>query len=477
MLRLDRSLNNRSRREDEQNDDFFGGDLVLKERSRNDRSLDRFIPKKIEKRLFTLNPKMSNEDLAEIKSKESGSEDFNKKLINQLNKEQFEDILESNLILSAEKNHRKGWTERKVPNGRKLFCYSTNKKSKNSLHEDIHLISFERKRETHGKLRKIDCTPSKVLDAPGMEDDFYKQVLEWTEKNLLLVALQDMVYSWLPDTNATDVVFTNENKDDKVSALRADSSGRKLAVGTQAGQLLLVDLEEKTHSQLTNNCGRISCIDMYANQIAVGCKEKGLMLVDWHIKKEVDLLESLNLPFSEICGIKFSPNGNYLAAGANDNRFIVIDIKSMKVVINSMEHKAAVRAIAWNPRNPNIVASGGGRKDKCINFWSVASGRLEKKIETDSQVCGLSFSKSTDEFLSTHGFSNNNIQIWETKTYAKLAELTGHTERVLYHALNPEGTTLVTSSADETLRFWDVFPKPEEPRINKSVFYSLLNLR
>jgi len=36
----------------------------------------------------------------------------------------------------------------------------------------------------------------------------------------------------------------------------------------------------------------------------------------------------------------------------------------------------------------------------------------------------------------------------------KIASLRGHTYRVLYLALSPDGTTIVTGSGDETLRFW-----------------------
>jgi cell division cycle 20-like protein 1 (cofactor of APC complex) len=40
----------------------------------------------------------------------------------------------------------------------------------------------------------------------------------------------------------------------------------------------------------------------------------------------------------------------------------------------------------------------------------------------------------------------------------KLALLTGHTFRVLYLSVSPDGQTLVTGAGDETLRFWNVFP-------------------
>lgn len=40
----------------------------------------------------------------------------------------------------------------------------------------------------------------------------------------------------------------------------------------------------------------------------------------------------------------------------------------------------------------------------------------------------------------------------------KVATLTGHSLRVLYLAMSPDGETIVTGAGDETLRFWKVFP-------------------
>jgi cell division cycle 20-like protein 1 (cofactor of APC complex) len=39
----------------------------------------------------------------------------------------------------------------------------------------------------------------------------------------------------------------------------------------------------------------------------------------------------------------------------------------------------------------------------------------------------------------------------------QVAVLTGHTYRVLYLAMSPDGRTIVTGAGDETLRFWNVF--------------------
>lgn len=76
------------------------------------------------------------------------------------------------------------------------------------------------------------------------------------------------------------------------------------------------------------------------------------------------------------------------------------------------------------------------------------------------------FSKTVNEFVSTHGYSLNEINIWKYPKLQKVATLTGHTYRVLYLAMNPEGNTIVTGAGDETLRFWNVFPSAE-PKTGK----------
>jgi hypothetical protein len=52
--------------------------------------------------------------------------------------------------------------------------------------------------------RKINTKPYKILDAPGLLDDFYLNLVDWSSKNDIAVGLSNTVYLWC--ANKTQIV-------------------------------------------------------------------------------------------------------------------------------------------------------------------------------------------------------------------------------------------------------------------------------
>ncbi|CAF3481232.1 unnamed protein product [Rotaria sp. Silwood1] len=129
----------------------------------------------------------------------------------------------------------------------------------------------------------------------------------------------------------------------------------------------------------------------------------------------------------------------------------------------------AVKAIAWSPHQQGLLASGGGTADRHIRFWNTLTAQNLQSIDTGSQVCNLAWSKHTNELVSTHGYSQHQIVVWKYPSMLQLARLTGHTFRVLYLAVSPDGESIVTGAGDETLRFWNVFTKCRANKESDSV--------
>ena len=178
----------------------------------------------------------------------------------------------------------------------------------------------------------------------------------------------------------------------------------------------------------------------------------------------------------EVCGLKWSFDGSQLASGGNDNFLMVWSLHSNKPLMENKDHLAAVKAIAWSPHQHNILASGGGTADRTIRFWNTTNFKQILKVDTGSQVCNLVFSKSTNEIVSTHGYSLNQINVWKFPSMQKIKTLTGHSFRVLYLSLSPDGQSIVTGAGDKTLKFWNIFP-PFKNNCNSKHFPSNQDFR
>jgi cell division cycle 20-like protein 1 (cofactor of APC complex) len=105
-----------------------------------------------------------------------------------------------------------------------------------------------------------------------------------------------------------------------------------------------------------------------------------------------------------------------------------------------------------------LLATGGGTADRMLRMRNIFTGKIVAEKDTGSQICNLAFSKNLHEIVSTHGYSQNEINIWSYPKMRKVATLVGHTHRVLYLSMSPDGSTIVTGAGDETLRFWNIFP-------------------
>ena len=91
----------------------------------------------------------------------------------------------------------------------------------------------------------------------------------------------------------------------------------------------------------------------------------------------------------EVCGLKWSPNGQQLASGGNDNLLNVWAQGSAtgQAPSHSLSaHTAAVKALAWCPFQSSLLASGGGTADRTIRFWNTHTGCQLNSIDTESQV-------------------------------------------------------------------------------------------
>ncbi|KAL2021472.1 hypothetical protein VTK56DRAFT_7105 [Thermocarpiscus australiensis] len=307
--------------------------------------------------------------------------------------------------------------------------------------------------------RTIAKRPYKVLDAPGLADDFYLNLVDWGNTNLLGVGLGSSVYMYNTLTEETTKLCTLEN--DRVTSVQWIQKGSHIAIGTRRGLVQIWDAEKsKRLRTMTGHTARVGALAWNAHILTSGSRDR--LIYHRDVRAPDQWLKKLVGHKQEVCGLKWNCELGQLASGSNDNNVIIWEDLVEKPLHIFPFHQAAVKALAWSPHHRGMLASGGGTADRKIIFWDTVRGDMRNQIDAGSQVCNLAWSKNSNEIVSTHGYSQNNLIVWKHPQMTQIASLTGHTHRVLFLAMSPDGKDVLTGAGDETLRFWEVFkPKPK----------------
>ena len=462
---------------------------------------DRFIPLNkginlMEK--FNLTTKFEEVDENKTYNDINKEESDNKSLYEEMLKNNFLNEYNSTSLISKYKASNQSSGE--IPlsyNKTKLFSW---KKEKNKKNENFFYNIINAQKENENILnnnnldfsltqRKINIKPYKELPAPNLIDDFYLNLLDWSSKNQIAVGCSSSVILWNNNKTQSETLFTydisrennnqnNGNNNKYVSSLIWSEEGDKLAVGNSKGIVELYDINKKELiSSFKGHSERVGVVSWNKNILSSGSKDYSIITRDIRCKdNDENLIRKFLGHQQEVCGLKWSFDGSLLASGGNDNNLMVWSLHSNKPLMCNNDHIAAVKAIAWSPHQHNILASGGGTADRTIRFWNTNIFEPIYKVDTGSQVCNLVFSKSSNELVSTHGYSLNQINVWKLPNMQKIATLTGHSFRVLYLSLSPDGQSIVTGAGDKTLKFWNIFP-PFKNDCNSKLFPSNKDFR
>jgi cell division cycle 20-like protein 1 (cofactor of APC complex) len=300
-------------------------------------------------------------------------------------------------------------------------------------------------------LRKIDTVPFKILDAPLLQDDYYLNVVDWSVTNNLAVGLANTCYVWNFDSNEVHKILELE-EENFVSCLSWDQKGHNLVTANFEGNVRIFDFNKKKEIlKYDDHMERVGALSLFNNYLITGSRDSMIYFYDIRCKEKP--LKCYTTHKQEVCGLKWSPNGNYFASGGNDNKLNVFSLKT-DIPLYRKSHKAAVKALCWSERLSNILATGAGTADRSLRIFNMDKKKVIQARDTGSQICNLQFSKREDEIISAHGFSKNEVIVWKVKNLQKVCTFSGHSCRVLYLGISPDGNSIVTGAGDETLRFW-----------------------
>ena len=93
-------------------------------------------------------------------------------------------------------------------------------------------------------------------------------------------------------------------------------------------------------------------------------------------------------------------NAGTLISGGG--RTILVPFNRQK---HRLHHSAAVKAIAFAPWQPSLLATGGGSNDRAIHFYHTRSGACLATINVFAQVTSLIWSQTRREIAATFGYA------------------------------------------------------------------------
>ncbi|XBJ04229.1 hypothetical protein VPH35_023204 [Triticum aestivum] len=364
------------------------------------------------------------------------------------------------------------------------------------------------------KRRYIPQSADRTLDAPDLVDDYYLNLLDWGSANVLSIALGNTVYLWDAASGSTSELVTVDEDDGPVTSVSWAPDGQNIAIGLNSSAVQIWDSSSNRLLRTLQGVheSRVGSLAWNKSILTAGGMDGKIVNNDVRIRDHA--VQTYRGHSQEVCGLKWSGSGRQLASGGNDNLLHIWDVSMASSTqsagrtqwLHRMEdHSAAVKALAWCPFQSNLLASGGGANDRCIKFWNTHTGACLNSVDTGSQVCALLWNKNDRELLSSHGFTQNQLTLWKYPSMAKMAELNGHTSRVLFMAQvifarslcfvakfethtvcttdglwlsfveplqSPDGCTVASAAADETLRFWNVFSEAPKSAVKEKTSQS-----
>jgi WD40 repeat protein/serine/threonine protein kinase len=145
---------------------------------------------------------------------------------------------------------------------------------------------------------------------------------------------------------------------------------------------------------------------------------------------------------SFVVSLALDPRGRYVAGGSAEGQVIVWEVPGQS------DPRPACALLTPLP-GAHALASALGR-------MTLAPPRI---LNTQISAVGVAFS-SDGQYLAAAGL-DGRVRLWETASWQRLPDLTGHAGPVWGLAASPDGRHLASAGNDGTVRLWDLRTRTE----------------
>ncbi|XP_029455603.1 apoptotic protease-activating factor 1 [Rhinatrema bivittatum] len=252
-----------------------------------------------------------------------------------------------------------------------------------------------------------------------------------------------------------EVLFCAFSADDKYIA--TCSADKKVKVwNSRLGQLF------RTYDEHTEqvNCCQFTNLD---TQLLLATCSNDSLLKFW----DLNLKQCRNTMFGHMNSVthcRFSPDDQYLASCSIDGTLKIWTVSSANEFksINVQECfrnqderqedvEVLVKCCCWSHDCTRIMVAA--KNSLFIFDFETTDLLTELRTSNHSTIQYCDYAPSSQ--LIALALSHYSVELWNTETSLKVADCTGHLSWIHCVAFSPDGSSLLTSSDDQTIRVWE----------------------
>ncbi|KAK8213225.1 general transcription repressor [Zalaria obscura] len=260
-----------------------------------------------------------------------------------------------------------------------------------------------------------------------------------------------------------------------VCCVRFSRDGRFVATGcNRSAQIFEVDSGQKVSHLQDNSLSpdgdlyiRSVCFSPDGAYLATGAEDKIIRI--WDIATRT-IRHQFTGHEQDIYSLDYSSDGRFIASGSGDRTVRVWDIPGNQCII-CLTIEDGVTTVAISPDNRYLAA---GSLDKSVRVWEMGTGNLLERLEEQGgspghkdSVYSVAFSPTSRELVS--GSLDRTIRMWELQPHNYgnamragqpkggkcIRTFEGHKDFVLSVALTPDGNWVLSGSKDRGVQFWN----------------------
>ena len=163
--------------------------------------------------------------------------------------------------------------------------------------------------------------------------------------------------------------------------------------------------------------------------------------------------------------ISMDPLFPMIIAKTNDNKVHLITLDGQKIVHHLLSNDITTLGDAdINTTTKMLAIVHGDYPSKSFGLWNTENGtKITEFIGHNGNINHIQFNNLGTSIASSS--DDNTVRLWNTQNFTSQT-LTGHTDSVNAAVFNPDQTLLFSTSKDETIRIWDI-TKPQPTQLVK----------